>query len=230
MKTVKPDAIVQTFPAKLEGLILDLERYGRTCYKSEDRITDGSAEKFIKMVIDKGHETVIEHHSITVKFICDRAVANAIVRHRLASYSQESTHYINYSNGKYGRDITFIPPYYTFNWDASLITTWATACKAAEWAYFGLIEDGAKHYEARIVLPLCLKTELVMTANLREWRHFFNLRARKNEQPQTAQLAYILREKFRKLVPIIFDDCGDEEQEELLSIYNKGTGHAEYID
>lgn len=185
-----------------------IELAARTCYKSEDKITDGSAEKLIKALIKNKHEAMLEHWSISVKFICDRAIANEIVRHRLASYAQESTRYCLYTNDKFNNQLTFIKPI-QFKYDTPEYYIWKCFCLNAEMAYKDLIEKGATAEEARIVLPLCLKTEIVMTANLREWRHFLNLRAADatgKAHIQIKELAVPLLMELHDKLPELFED------------------------
>ncbi len=175
------------------------------CYKSEDKITDGSAEKFVANIIKRGHEAVLEHKSFTVKFICDRGVSHEIVRHRLASYCQESTRYCNYSKDGFGNEITVIKPCY-LDEDSFEYSKWEDACLCCEDTYFILLDSGASPQEARAVLPNSLKTEVVMTANLREWRHFLKLRCSKAAHPQMREVACMLLKMCQKNIPIIFDD------------------------
>lgn len=182
-----------------------LEIAGRTCYKSEDKITSDSAEGFVRRIIDSGHHSVIEHINLTVKFICDRGVSHELVRHRLASYSQESTRYANYSKDKFGREITVIKPLF---WpeDSLEYKAWLEAMQEAEKAYMRLIDMGARPEEARSVLPNSLKTEIVITANLREWRHIFTLRCSKKAHPQMREIMIPLLRKLTLLLPVIFYD------------------------
>lgn len=195
-----------------EDMLRRVERIGRVCYKSEDRIEEGSAEKFIRGIIRRGHESVIEHGSITVKFICDRGVTHEIVRHRIASYSQESTRYCNYVKEKFGSQITCIDLATGFRYDLSDETdrkkyeVWQRAMENAERSYFQMIELGATPQEARSVLPNSLKTELVATMNLREWRHFFRLRTDAAAHPQCREVAQMLLERFAKDYPVFFAD------------------------
>lgn len=208
MIVIKPDFIIES---EINGneILKRIEKVGRTCYKSEDRITDSSSANFVKAIIKNGHEAVIEHYSITVRVICDRGVTHEIVRHRLASYSQESTRYCNYSKDKFTNQITFIEPCF---WDASTdegrnkYQIWKSVMEFTEKKYLELIDMGATPQEARSVLPNSLKTELVMTMNLREWRHFFRLRTAPDAHPQMREIAIPMLEKFRELIPVIFDD------------------------
>lgn len=190
------------------NILKKLERAGRTCYKSEDKITAESAKIFIKMILDKGHETVLEHEKITVRVICDRGVTHEIVRHRIASYSQESTRYCNYSKDRFGREITVIEPRFWAGAESCFerYEIWKEAMENAETAYFKLLEAGASPQEARTVLPNSLKTEIVITMNLREWRHFFRLRTAQTAHPQMREIACPLLDEFKALIPIVFDD------------------------
>ena len=179
-------------------LLQDIERIGRVCYKSEHRITSSSAAPFVRSIIERGHESVLEHISITVRFITDRAIANELVRHRIAAYSQESTRYCNYKD-----KIEFIYPKNVSDKQLQLIME---ACACAATTYQTLIADGATPEVARDVLPLCTKTELIATYNLREWRHILRLRTDKAAHPKMRELMQTLLQFFQGLVPIIFDD------------------------
>ena len=179
-------------------LLQDIERIGRVCYKSEHRITSSSAAPFVRNIIERGHESVLEHISITVRFITDRAIANELVRHRIAAYSQESTRYCNYKD-----KIEFIYPKNVSDKQLQLIME---ACACAATTYQALIADGATPEIARDVLPLCTKTELIATYNLREWRHILRLRTDKAAHPKMRELMQTLLQFFQGLVPIIFDD------------------------
>lgn len=172
-------------------VIKHLELCGRVCYKSENKISTNSAQTFIKNIIKRGHEAVLEHFSFSVRFTCDRGISHEIVRHRIASYCQESTRYCNYTDDKFKNQICFIKPSF-FTQDNKLYQIWLNSCIQAEKAYFDLIKNGAKPQEARAVLPNSLKTELIMTANIREWRHFIKLRSSSAAHPQIRELIYAL--------------------------------------
>jgi thymidylate synthase (FAD) len=211
MELLKPS--VEILRMDLGALEL-IEAAGRTCYKSEDRITAESAPQFAEMIIQRGHETVLEHATATVRFICDRGVSHEIVRHRLASYSQESTRYCDYKAGH----ISFIiPPWVDVasgvykdrifaarGTDPALV--WMHCMSDAEQHYRELRLAGWKPEQARAVLPNSLKTEIVMTANLREWRHFFKLRTAAAAHPQMREVAIPLLEMMQERVPVVFDD------------------------
>lgn len=210
-----------------EEILKKIEKIGRVCYKSEDRITDESAKRFVESLLKRGHESVIEHVSLSVRIVCDRGVTHEIVRHRVASYSQESTRYCNYSNDKFGNELTFIKPCW-FNMsneecnrecnsdnfydglrpiDVKLDEfNWLRAMSYAENYYFNLLSLGWTPQEARSVLPNSIKTEIVMTMNLREWRHFLKLRTSKAAHPQMRQVANMILTMFKEKIPVIFDD------------------------
>lgn len=207
MKIIEPSVEILT-PIDGKAILKMLEAVGRTCYKSEDKIQEGSAEKFIAGIVKRGHEAVIEHYNITVKFICDRGVTHEIVRHRLASYCQESTRYCNYSSDKFGTEITVIKPCY-LDEGTEGYRMWAGLCSLAEAYYFDLLNYGCTPQEARAVLPNSLKTELVMTANIREFRHFFKLRCSKAAHPQMREVALMLLKEFKERIPVLFDDIDE---------------------
>jgi len=204
-----PASVEFITPIDGETILKRLELCGRVCYKSEDKITEGSAEKFLANILKRGHEAVIEHFSFTVKFICDRGVSHEIVRHRVASYCQESTRYCNYSKEGFGSEITVIEPCF-WERDSKPYTEWRIAMRDAEDAYLNLLDAGCTPQEARSVLPNSLKTEVVMTANIREWRHFLKLRTSAAAHPQIREVANILLKELQEKVPVLFDDIGKE--------------------
>ena len=189
-------------------MLKDIEYIARTCYKSESMITDLSAVKMVESLINRGHEAMLEHQSISVKFIVDRGVSHELVRHRMASYAQESTRYCNYSKDKFGNELTFISPCF-WNKGSREYEEWYAAMNSAEDIYFELIDWGVTPEQARAVLPNSIKTEVVMTANLREWRHFFKLRAigtTGKPHPQMLEVTVPLLAEFKALIPVVFDD------------------------
>lgn len=204
MKITEPSVELINAP-DYKTLLTTIEAAGRTCYKSEDKITDGSAEKFVRGIIKRGHEAVIEHGSLTVRFICDRGVSHEIVRHRLASYCQESTRYCNYSNDDFGAEITVIKPLFFYEGTQGY-ELWKEACENAENSYFKLLEYGCTPQEARAVLPNSLKTEIVMTANIRELRHFLKLRCSSAAHPQMKEVAMMLLAILKENYPVFCDD------------------------
>ena len=205
MKIINPSVQLED---EIDGqaILKKLERIGRTCYKSENNITEDSAERFVKNLMNKNHESVLEHVSISVRVICDRGVTHEIVRHRIASYSQESTRYCNYSNDKFGNELTFIKPCFWNDETNVNYLNWENVLKNIECAYFSMLKCGATPQEARSILPNSIKTEIVMTMNLREWRHFFKLRCAKAAHPQAREIANMILKEFKEKIPVIFDD------------------------
>lgn len=196
-----------------------IERIGRVCYKSEDKITeDGeSAKKFVKMLIEHGHEAMIEHSTLSILFTCDRGVSHEMVRHRIASFAQESTRYVNYYKQKFGNEIAVIDILGGINLDAvtknmdadnigAIYTEWLRAMEDAEKHYINMIELGATPQIARSVLPNSTKTNITITANYREWRQFFKLRTAKDAHPQIREVAIPLCRELKNIIPVIFDD------------------------
>lgn len=189
-----------------DGMLERIEKVGRTCYKSEDRITDESAPKFVGMIIKRGHEAMLEHGGmISVRFIVDRGVSHELVRHRISSFAQESTRFCNYCKGKFGEELTFIRPCF-WKEDTNEFFHWENEMRNSENTYMALIQMGAQPQEARSVLPNSLKTEIVMSANPREWRAFFKLRTPETAHPQMREVTRPLLDKFKELVPVLFDD------------------------
>lgn len=201
MKVIKPRIYIPLSEVS-EKKLLKIERYARVCYKSEDQIKKGSSNAFIKNIISSGHESVIEHEKATVLIITDRGITHEIVRHRIGSYSQESTRYCNYSKNKFGKEITVINPFF---FDDNQLKHWENSCLFNEETYFMLLNCGLPE-EARAVLPNSLKTEIVITYNFREWRHFFKLRCSRAAHPQMRQISIPLLVKFREFLPCLFED------------------------
>lgn len=208
MKIIKPYYTVLSDISK--GGIKELqfiEQAARTCYKSEDKITpDGeSAKALIKRLIKSGHEAMLEHSQLSVRFVVDRGVSHEIVRHRLFSFAQESTRYCNYSKDKFSNEITFIKPCF---WSENNLNYdwWHYVCSKAESYYIQMIKAGATPQEARTVLPNSTATEIVVTGNYREWRHFFKLRTDKAAHPQMREVTIPLLAELQRRIPIVFDD------------------------
>lgn len=200
MEVISPQVIIET-PINAKEIYTSLERYGRTAYKSEDKITQGSAEKFLHNIIKSGHESVLEHENITVRFICDRGVTHELVRHRIAAYTQESTRYVNYAK----RGMQVIKPCF---WEegSNEYHFWMNAMSVAESMYNALIREGATPQEARSVLPNSLKTEIVATMNIREWRHVLRLRTSKAAHPQMREIMCELLSRLKQVLPVLLED------------------------
>ena len=210
MRIIEPKVEIIT-PLNNEEILKHLEKVGRICYKSEDKIDEESHEKFIGNIIKRGHEAVIEHFNITVKFITDRGISHEIVRHRIASYAQESTRYCNYSKEKFSNEIAVVKPV-DIKENTPEYDDWVKSMKYAETSYFNLLKDGCSPQVARSVLPTCTKTEIMVTMNLREWRHFIKLRSSKAAHPDIRVLTIDLLNKFKQEIPIVFDDIKTEDE------------------
>ena len=223
MKIIEPQIILED-EINGEEILKKIEKIGRVCYKSENNITEESSKRFIANVLKNHHESVIEHASISVRVICDRGVTHEIVRHRVASYSQESTRYCNYLDNKFGNELTFIKPCWfkssiedlnnyiknknDFEKLSSGEWVWIDTLKSIEISYFTLLLKTCNWTpeQARSILPNSLKTEIVMTMNLREWRHFFKLRCSNKAHPQMREVANMILKEFKEKIPVIFDD------------------------
>ncbi|MBQ9495988.1 MAG: FAD-dependent thymidylate synthase [Selenomonadaceae bacterium] len=195
--------LVEDFDAA--AVMKKLERAGRVCYKSEGNIKADSAEKFIRGIIKRGHESVIEHASVSFKIICDRGVTHELVRHRLASYSQESSRFCDYSAGKFGGELTFIKPCFWSDDDENFLL-WKETMAQLEKNYLAMRANGAKPEEARSILPNSLKTEIFVTMNLRELRHFLKLRTAAAAHPQMREVALKIYKILAEKLPAVFDD------------------------
>ena len=193
----------------VEGLpiLQKLERIARVCYQSGENTTDDgqSAMRMMEMLIRNGHEAMLEHEKLTVLFTCDRGVSHELVRHRIASFAQESTRYCNYSKGKFGNEITVIRPCFLEN-GSRAFNDWSRTMVECENRYFDMLEAGSKPEEARDVLPTSLKTEVVVTANLREWRHILKLRCAKDAHPQMKEIMIPLLIELKRRIPVLFAD------------------------
>ncbi|NCD11259.1 MAG: FAD-dependent thymidylate synthase [Epsilonproteobacteria bacterium] len=203
MKIINQSFEIQFFPE--ECALKLVEKAGRVCWKSEDKITDDSAGPFVSRILKSGHESVIEHASATVLFVVDRGVSHELVRQRLCSFSQSSTRYANYSKGKFGSEITVIKPY-LFKEGTIQYKEWYEACISSEKAYMNLIANGITPEWARSVLPNSTMTEIFTTANMRQWRHIFKLRCANGAHPQIREIMRPCLSEFAKRMPVLFSD------------------------
>lgn len=209
MKIIKPYVYLRE--AEIDkSKLYNVEYAARLCYKSEGRMTDEVNEKFLNNIITRQHESVLEHEKVTVYFVVDRGITHEIVRHRVGSYSQESTRYCNYAGDKFGNEITVIEPYYYIGRDEEY-AEWKACCEKIEQSYFKLLENGTPQ-EARAILPNSLKTEIAVTYNLREWRHFFALRCEQSAHPQMQQITIPLLLEFKRKLSPVFDDISYNEK------------------
>lgn len=223
MILVKPSVTIEQLPPPETGLYQFIERIGRVCYKSEHKIMPGSEHEFVSKIMKNGHHSVIEHCVATFSITCARNISHEIVRHRLASYTQESTRYCNY--GKNGHIEIVRPHWMSFNigiysslermirgadgrTKAFMIGMWS-----AERSYFSLLKNGVKPQDARAVLPTQLKTELFMTANLREWRHILELRTSPAAHPDIRIIMNMINGILSKEYPVIFNVAEKEKEQ-----------------
>lgn len=214
MRIVEPSFFILQMPDG-DQVLRHLELAARTCYKSEDKITPESAKGLMRRIMQVGHESVLEHAGISVRIVCDRGISHEIVRHRLASFSQESTRYANYSKEKFGQEITLIRPFF-WEQDSREYALWLEAMETAEKVYLAMLAAGARPQEARSVLPNSLKTEIVVTANLREWRHIFRLRCASPAHPQIRQIMLPMLADFHERLPVIFDDLYETFEQDII--------------
>jgi thymidylate synthase (FAD) len=213
MKIIKPE-VELIFPKSddYDNMLNDIVKAGRLCYKSEANLNRENNEKFIRQRLNQEHYSFMEHRSITVKITCDRGVTHELVRHRIASYTQESTRYCNYSQKKFGKEIYVIDIASGFKYDLNNVCDiekhmeWIDAIGDAERHYMRLLELGATAQEARSVLPNSLKTEIIVTMNIREWRHFFYLRSDPVAHPQMREISNMILDMFAKYFPVFFED------------------------
>ena len=215
MRIINPSVSIMN-PPDYQQMLKHIEAAGRTCYKSEDKYVPGTtAEPFTRRIIESGHGSVLEHISLTVRFICDRGVSHELVRHRLCSFSQESTRYCNYSGEKFGREVTFIRPMF-WEKDTPHFGLWRDAMQQAE-NYYLHINHATSPQEARSVLPNSLKTEIVVTANIREWRLIFSQRCAKDAHPEMRRCMLPLLEYCLNNYNVFFADLG--------SLYSEGCAY-----
>lgn len=203
MKIIKPNVKEITFHIP-EGTTIEkwLESVGRTCYKSEDKITEESAPKFIRMLRIRGHHAMLEHAVVSARIEADRGLTHELVRHRLAAYAQESTRYCNYSKGKFGSEITVVEP---DGLTSGQLDLWMTAMANAETRYMQAIAMGIKPEIARGILPINVKAEIVITANLREWMHIFKMRCDKSAHPVIRKCALEILKKLNDRLPSVYE-------------------------
>ena len=207
MKVIEPIAkIISPREDEYSDLAMHIEAAGRTCYKSEPaKLPDNNFMfGFARKMLNNGHLAMLEFADVIVRIVCDRGVSHELVRHRIASYAQESTRYCNYSKDKFGNKCTFIRPVF-WKEGSPEYHMWKNAMQHSEDAYFKLLENGASAQEARSVLPNSLKTEIVVKMNVREWLHFFNLRCDVKAHPQMRQIAISLLILFHTYIPVLFE-------------------------
>ena len=221
MKIITANHKVLTSTEDIRKMVETVEAAARTCYQSE---SNGDTDAFVKKLIDNGHEAMLEHSMISVKFTIDRAMANELTRHRMASFAQESTRYCNYSKDKFDNEITFVEPDFPvpecgdkrLSTYSNFYTEFYDMCKEAERYYFKLLEMTGSPQYARAALPLCTKTDLWITANFREWRHILKLRCAPSAHPDLRMVMLSLLTELYQAAPVIFEDIYNKNFKKLL--------------
>ena len=203
MVIVEPKICVETYDSR--KIMKNLERACRTCYRSEELVTPGSAEKLLKNCINRGHESILEHEKISIRMTCDIGVYKDLTRHRFASFSIESTRYCNYSKDKFGNEIKFIQPC-NIDEDSDLYAFWQHTMERIEMNYIHMANNGATPDQMRMILPHSTAAEVTMTANIREWKHILDLRTKKMTHPAVQQVMIPLLLKLQEDMPAIFGD------------------------
>lgn len=202
MKIIKPWVELE----KIDGIkvMKNLERAAKHCYRTEGNIKEDSYDHFLRNCINRGHESVLEHEKVSIRICCDVGAYKDITRHRLASFSIESTRYCNYSKDKFGNEISFIEPCNIE--DEGLYQDWKNCMEEIEKCYNKMATNGALPDQLRLLLPHSTAAELTMTANIREWRHIFALRADKHAHPSIQQFMIPLLLYFKQQMPALFDE------------------------
>lgn len=202
MKIIEPLVEVENF----DGLKImkNIERACRTCYRSEDKITEDSYKNLIKNCVNRGHESVLEHEKVTVRLTCDIGVYKDLTRHRIASFSIESTRYCNYGKDKWDNQIKFIKPC-NIEGDSELYSNWVGTMDFIEKEYIAMSKNGATPDQMRMILPHSTAAEVTMTANIREWKHIFELRCSKRVHPSVQQIMIPLLLYFKEKMPEIYE-------------------------
>ncbi len=215
VKIVNPGIEIIT-PINGEEILKHIELCARNCYKSEDKITSDSARLMVRKLIESGHEAMLEHYSVTVKLTTDVGAYKDLTRHRHASWAIESTRFCNYSKGKYGSELTFIKPC-NIEEGSELYNLWFKAMQDIEKTYIDMAKLGAKADQLRMLLPHSTKADVIMTSNLREWRHIFKLRCDTHAHPSVQQIMKMVLKRFKAEIPVFFDDINFEEDASVLA-------------
>ena len=204
VKIAAPKVEVLT-PLDGDAILKHLELCARNCYISEDKITADSARQMVRKLLELGHEAMIEHYNLTVKLTCDMGVYKDLTRHRHVSYAIESTRYCNYSKGKFGNELTVMKPCHIKEGTPEY-QIWLSTMETIEKNYNAMAELGCKPDQLRMLLPHSIKADVIMTANLREWRHIFKLRCAPAAHPTVQEVMKMLLGTLKREIPVIFDD------------------------
>ena len=209
MRIVEP--VVEIEKVDYNKIMKNLERACRTCYRSEDKITEESYKTLLKNCINRGHESILEHEKITIRMVCDIGVYKDLTRHRHASFSIESTRYCNYGKDKFDNEIKFIAPE-NIEKGTKLYQEWQTSCEEIEKHYIKMVELGATPDQMRMILPHSTAAVVTMTANIREWKHILSLRCTKHAHPAVEQVMIPLLLHFKENMPEIFGNIEYDEE------------------
>lgn len=202
MKIIEPKIEIEK--VDYNKIMKNLERACRTCYRSEDRITDESYKTLLKNCINRGHESILEHEKITIRMVCDIGVYKDLTRHRHASFSIESTRYCNYGKDKFDNEIKFIEPV-NIEKGTELYLEWKNSCEEMETHYIKMAQMGATPDQMRMILPHSTAAVVTMTANIREWKHILSLRCTKHAHPAVEQVMIPLLLHLKQNMPEIFE-------------------------
>lgn len=203
MKIIEPTIEIENVDYK--KIMKNLEKACRTCYRSEDKITDESYKTLLKNCINRGHESILEHEKITIQMVCDIGVYKDLTRHRIASFSIESTRYCNYGKDKFENQIKFIKPV-NMEENTELYAEWKNNCEEIEKHYIKMAKLGATPDQMRMILPHSTAALVTMTANVREWKHILELRASAHAHPSVEQVMIPLLIHFKENMPEIFEN------------------------
>ena len=217
MKIISPKVEVEKYNGV--KIMKNIERACRTCYRSENLITEDSYKRLLTNCLNRGHQSILEHEKITVRMICDIGVYKDLTRHRFGSFSIESSRYCAYNKGKFDNEIKFIKPvFYKESWtdknyegsamniDEEKSMIWYDTMENIEDSYMDMAKLGCTPDEVRMILPHSTAAEVTMTANIREWRHILDLRTKKMAHPSVRQILIPLLLKFKKDMPELFED------------------------
>lgn len=204
VKVVEPSMEIWT-PLDNNYIMRFLERCARNCYKSEGMINDDSAERMIRKLIELKHDAMLEHYSITVKMTCDLGCYKDITRHRHASFAIESTRWCNYAKDKFGSEISVVRPI-NMEVGSDIYNAWLKNCEDMEKSYLDVMSKGGTVDQGRMILNQSTKADVIMTCNIREWRHVLRLRCEKSVHPTVQNIMRMILIEFKKHLPVLFED------------------------
>ena len=208
MKLLDPVIYIEDYDGK--KIMQRIERACRTCYRSEEMITEDSYKTLLKNCLNRGHESILEHEKVSIRMICDLGVYKDITRHRLASFSIESTRYCNYGKDKFGSELKIMKPC-NIEEGTEMYEDWKNTMLCIEKNYIKMSQEGAKPDQLRMLLPHSIAAEVNMTCNIREWKHVLSLRCTNHAHPSIRQVLIPLLLKFKQDMPEIFEKVEYDE-------------------